>query len=87
MKLAGALMLISLRFHRRCDRPITECALAPLLPAQYSPINAAGHGYQHVYLAGIPREMALLLAQLISPELLRIVRDTRIAEEPNIVGS
>jgi putative restriction endonuclease len=60
-------------------------AIAPVLPKRYSPINAAGHGYQHVYLAAIPRDMALLLAQLINPELLRIVRDTRTAEDQNIV--
>lgn len=29
--------------------------------------------------------MALMLGQLISPELLRIVRDTRAAEEPGVV--
>jgi putative restriction endonuclease len=62
-------------------------ALAPTLPKQYSPINAAGHGYQHVYLASIPRAMALMLGQLISPELLRIVRDTRAAEEPGVVDT
>ena len=38
-------------------------ALAPALPKQYSPINAAGHGYQHVYLASIPRAMALMLGR------------------------
>jgi len=62
-------------------------ALAPTLPNQYSPINTAGHGYQHVYLASIPRAMALMLGQLISPELLRIVRNTRAAEEPGIVDT
>src|SRR5439155_8743061 len=62
-------------------------AIAPLLPNQYSPINAAGHGYQHVYLAFIPPPMAILLGQLISPELLRIVRGARTAEEPEIVDT
>ena len=60
-------------------------AMAPVLPERYSPLNAAGHGYQHIYLAEIPREMALLLAQLISADLLRIVRDTRSAEDQNII--
>src|SRR5437867_540157 len=31
--------------------------------------------------------MALMLAQLINPELLRIVRDTRAAEEPGVVDT
>jgi hypothetical protein len=62
-------------------------ALAPVLPARYSPIRANGHGNQGVYLAEISREMALLLGQLISPELLRIVRDTRTAEEPEVVDT
>src|SRR5438477_9300296 len=62
-------------------------SFAPTLPKQYSPINASGHGYQHVYLASIPRAMALMLGQLISPELLRIVRDTRAAEEPAVVDT
>jgi hypothetical protein len=57
-------------------------AIAPVLPERYSPIRPNGHGNQGVYLAEIPREMALTLGQLISPELLRVVRDARTAEEP-----
>jgi predicted restriction endonuclease len=37
-----------------------------------------------VYLAEIPREMALVLGQLQSPELLQIVRGTRVAEEADL---
>ena len=59
-------------------------AIAPVLP-RYSPIRSNGKGNQGVYLAEIPREMALILGQLIRPELLRIVRGTRTAEEPEIV--
>jgi putative restriction endonuclease len=59
-------------------------AIAPALP-RYSPIRSDGKGNQGVYLAEIPREMGLILGQLISPELLRIVRGTRTAEEPEIV--
>jgi len=62
-------------------------ALAPVLPERYSPIRPNGHGNQAVYLASIPRAMALMLGQLTSPELLRIVRGLRIAEEPGIVDS
>lgn len=55
-------------------------ALAPLLPGRYSPIRPNGHGNQGVYLAEIPQKMALMLGQLISPELLRIVQGTRMEE-------
>lgn len=60
-------------------------ALRPILPERYSPIDQAGHGYQHVYLAEISRAMALLLGQLMSPELLQIIRGTRVAEAPESV--
>src|SRR5438874_3649433 len=59
-------------------------ALRPILPERYSPIDQLGRGYQHVYLAEVPRQMALLLGQLVSPELLRIIRRTRIAEEAEV---
>ena len=62
-------------------------ALAPVLPKQYSPVDAAGHGYQHVYLAEIPRPMALVLGQLISPALLRIVQDSRVAEQAEVIDT
>jgi hypothetical protein len=62
-------------------------ALAPVLPERYSPIRPNGHGNQAVYLASIPRAMALMLGQLISPELLRIVQGLRTAEEPGILDS
>jgi len=62
-------------------------ALAPVLPERYSPIRPNGHGNQAVYLASIPRAMALMLGQLISPGLLRIVRGLRIAEEPAAIDT
>lgn len=62
-------------------------ALAPVLPERYSPIRPNGHGNQAVYLASIPRAMALMLSQLISPELLRTVQGLRTAEEPDVVES
>jgi len=55
-------------------------AIAPTLPERYSPIRANGHGNQGVYLAQIPRPMALVIAQLASPELLGIIQGVRIAE-------
>jgi hypothetical protein len=61
-------------------------SLAPVLPERYSPISKVGHGYQHVYLAAVPKRMALVLAQLISPTLLHIVQGTRAAEE-NIIDT
>jgi len=62
-------------------------ALAPVLPEQYSPINAIGHGYQHVYLAEIPSPMALVLGQLISSALLRIIQGSRVAEQPEVIDT
>src|SRR5947209_7152321 len=61
--------------------------LAPVLPERYSPLNQAGHGYQHIYLASIPKKMALALGQLISPAVLRVVQATQAAEEANIVDT
>jgi hypothetical protein len=61
--------------------------LASVLPERYSPLSQAGHGYQHVYLASIPKKMALVLAQLISATLLQIVQGTRAAEETNILDT
>lgn len=45
-------------------------AIGPTLPERYSPIRPNGYGNQGVYLAQIPRTMALIIAQLASPELL-----------------
>lgn len=61
-------------------------AIAPVLPGRYSPIRANGHGNQGVYLAQIPRPMALLVAQLASPELLGIIQGIQISEtaEPSL---
>jgi putative restriction endonuclease len=55
-------------------------AIAPTLPERYSPIRANGYGNQGVYLAQIPKPMALVVAQLASPELLGIIRGIQISE-------
>jgi putative restriction endonuclease len=55
-------------------------AIAPTLPERYSPIRANGYGNQGVYLAQIPRPMALVIAQLASPELLGIIQGIQISE-------
>lgn len=44
-------------------------AIAPLLPSRYSPIRANGFGNQVAYFAQISGELALLVAELASPEL------------------
>jgi putative restriction endonuclease len=61
--------------------------LAAVLPERYSPLSEIGHGYQHVYLASIPRKMAVTLAQLMNPTVLRLVTATAAAEEANIVDT
>jgi len=55
-------------------------AIGPTLPERYSPIRANGHGNQGVYLAQIPRAMALVIAQLASPELLGIIQGIQMSE-------
>jgi putative restriction endonuclease len=55
-------------------------AIAPTLPERYSPIRQNGYGNQGVYLAQIPRPMALVVAQLASPELLGIIQGIRLSE-------
>lgn len=55
-------------------------AIAPTLPERYSPIRHNGFGNQGVYLAEIPKPMALVVAQLASPELLGIIQGIQIAE-------
>lgn len=55
-------------------------AIAPTLPERYSPINQKGHGQQQVYLAQIPRAMALVIASLASPELLGVINGVQISE-------
>jgi hypothetical protein len=55
-------------------------AIEPTLPERYSPIRANGYGNQGVYLAQIPRPMALVIAQLASPELLGIIQGVQFSE-------
>lgn len=56
--------------------------IRPVLPVQYSPLSPTGNGYQHVYLAAIPEEMALILANLIGNEVVQIVNQTSVRETP-----
>jgi hypothetical protein len=55
-------------------------AIGPTLPQRYSPIRSNGHGNQGVYLAQIPQPMALVIAQLASPELLGIIQGIQFSE-------
>ncbi len=56
----------------------------PVVDKRYSPIRENGYGNQGVYLAEIPRGMALVVAQLASPELLRIIQGIQISETAEI---
>lgn len=60
-------------------------AIAPTLPVKYSPIRANGHGNQVAYLAQIPRNMALVIAQLASPDLLNIINGIQLMEQPSAI--
>jgi hypothetical protein len=59
-------------------------AIGPTLPERYAPIRQNGYGNQGVYLAQIPRAMALVIAQLASPELLGIIRGVQFSESTGI---
>ena len=48
--------------------------LSPLLPKKYSPLRANGHGLQAVYLASVPKAMAMALATLIGPPQSEVIR-------------
>ena len=48
--------------------------LSPLLPTKYSPLRANGHGLQAVYLASVPKAMAMALATLIGPPQNEVIR-------------
>jgi hypothetical protein len=54
-------------------------AIGPHIPERYSPIQLSGRGNQ-VYLAEISRTLALILAQLASPELLGVIQGIRLSE-------
>lgn len=54
--------------------------LAPLLPAQYAPLQKNGNGLQGVYLTYLPDPLAAVLVDLIGREARNIVEGSRIAE-------
>ena len=60
-------------------RPSEHMAqLEPLLPSKYAPLNAIGRGQQAVYLAAVPKPMAMMLATLIGPPESEIIRGRAI---------
>ncbi|MGI8603170.1 MAG: HNH endonuclease [Verrucomicrobiales bacterium] len=74
---------VDIHFHRFTD-PIVPTqhmqAIAPTLPERYSPIRQNGYGNQGVYLAQIPQSMALVIAQIASPEVLRVIQGIHVSE-------
>jgi putative restriction endonuclease len=54
--------------------------LRSVLPQKYSPIKSQGYGNQNAYLAPIPRQMALVVAQLSSSELFGIIQGIQISD-------
>lgn len=74
---------VDVRFHelRPGLRPAEHMAkLAPLLPQQYAPLQANGHGLQSVYLTELPESFALALADLIGRPAHSIINGLRIAD-------
>jgi putative restriction endonuclease len=65
---------------RERDSPIKPAdhmnVLRPLLPAQYSPLQPSGRGNQ-MYLAELPRPMALVLADLVGSDVGALCRQER----------
>lgn len=59
--------------------------LRPLLPTKYAPLNPDGRGKQSVYLTELPRELALLLADLIGGDVAALVRTEVIADAETTV--
>lgn len=51
-----------------------------MLPAKYAPLRANGHGLQAVYLAAIPKPMAMMLADLIGPPQSEVIRGRAVQE-------
>lgn len=62
-------------------KPVDHMAqLAPLLPAQYAPLQATGSGLQGVYLTLLPEIFASTLADLIGREARSIIEMRRVAD-------
>lgn len=70
---------------QRFERPLkiapVASQIAPLLPQQYSPVRADGHGNQGAYLAEISENLARTLLTLSDPLLLRLLRPTQATAE------
>lgn len=54
--------------------------LRPLLPHRYSPLQRDGRGVQSIYLTELPRDLALVLADLIGTEVGALARREVVAE-------
>ena len=61
--------------------------LRPFLPRKYSPLSGAGDGFQSVYLASLPMELAETLAGIVSADVLNLVRGQIIREPEAIYGA
>lgn len=58
--------------------------LRPLLPERYSPLQRDGRGVQSIYLTELPRELALVLADLIGSQVGALARTEAVAERTPI---
>jgi hypothetical protein len=61
--------------------------LRPLLPQKYSPLTQSGNGVQNIYLAELPRELALVLADLIGPEIGALARQEVVFDSKSTSAS
>lgn len=65
-------------------RPVEHMErLAPLLPARYAPLQAAGGGLQGVYLTLLPDNLATEVVDLVGREARTIIEMRRVADSPD----
>lgn len=63
-------------------KPADEMAtLKPLLPSQYSPLQATGRGQQSVYLTHLPNKLANALVDLIGFEAKKLIQGSQVSDE------
>ena len=55
-------------------------AIQPRLPGQYAPLQATGRGLQNIYLTTISEDLMRVLADLIGPEVQRLMQMSVVAD-------
>lgn len=67
-------------------RPIEHMtAIAPALPERYAPLQRDGRGLQGIYLTELPENLMYVLAGVIGPEAMDLMRATIVAEPEQLM--